>query len=206
MTGVLRDRLCGHGWLAIVTVGLLLLPGPALAQAAAGASEPGEQAEQAGASGEVGAVRPGVDRGYVDIDAFVEQLDGESASDGPTGSDAASVAGDPYDYVDGEVDGEADEYTGDEAEESAPAAVASGNTAVADAGPTSPSERFSRAGEVAMDVALLRPLNALASVAGFGFFVAASPLLVLSGDLDTARNVLVVEPARYAFDRPVGRF
>lgn len=203
MTGAMRNRLSGRGWLAIATAGLLLLPGPVFAQAATGASQSGDPAEQSGKSGELGREEPGsAGRGYVDIDAFVEQLEAEGDSDVPTGSDAASEAGDPYDFGDDDAYG----YTDDEAEASAPAAVASGDTAVADSGRSATADRFSRAGEVTMDVALLRPLNALASVAGFGFFVAASPLLVLSGDLDTARNVLVVEPARYAFDRPVGRF
>jgi hypothetical protein len=71
-----------------------------------------------------------------------------------------------------------------------------------DAEPLAPE---TRALAVVADLVLARPLGLVATVVGTGLFVAALPFEVLSGDLKTPGRLLVVEPARYTFTRPVGQ-
>lgn len=55
------------------------------------------------------------------------------------------------------------------------------------------------------DVLLARPLGLVATVVGTGIFVAALPFEALSGDVREPARLLVVEPARFTFTRPVGQ-
>ena len=78
----------------------------------------------------------------------------------------------------------------------------------ADLEPTVAESRsgWQRAGEITLDVALVRPFGALGTAAGYGFYIAATPFMVLDGDLDDARDVYVGELARDTFKRPLGEF
>lgn len=61
-------------------------------------------------------------------------------------------------------------------------------------------------GVMIADVALARPVGAVATVAGFAFFVISSPFSALGGNSQEAWNSLVVSPADYTFKRPLGHF
>jgi hypothetical protein len=189
--------------MAAGTACALAISGAAPALADAGVA--GAPATETAADADTAAPAPE----YTDIDSFFEEALGDSseptapasgAGDAPAGAGRASVP------------------SGDDtgpAPVSAPAASGDGvvgaraveaDEAPLDAVSDDDENVYARAGEITLDALLMRPLGALATVAGFGFYVAASPFLVVSGDLDSARDAFVVERARYTFDRPLGRF
>lgn len=55
-----------------------------------------------------------------------------------------------------------------------------------------------------VDAAALRPLYAIGTCAGFGFFVASTPFVAASGEYRTSWNIFVDEIATDAFRRPLG--
>ena len=61
------------------------------------------------------------------------------------------------------------------------------------------------AGAMAFDLALVRPLGLAATVLGAGLFVVQLPLSLIQGKppSDPARK-LIVEPAKFTFQRPLG--
>lgn len=59
---------------------------------------------------------------------------------------------------------------------------------------------------MAADIALARPFGAVATVAGLAVFVVSAPFSALGGNSQEAWNSLVVLPAEYTFDRPLGHF
>jgi hypothetical protein len=61
-------------------------------------------------------------------------------------------------------------------------------------------------GAKVLDVAVLRPLGAIATVAGFAFFVASLPIAAPTLEIDTTWDVFVLAPADYTFVRPIGEF
>ena len=61
-------------------------------------------------------------------------------------------------------------------------------------------------GVMAADVALARPVGAVATVAGFALFLVSSPFSALGGNSQEAWESLVVSPATYTFKRPLGHF
>jgi hypothetical protein len=65
---------------------------------------------------------------------------------------------------------------------------------------------WAEVGATAFDVALLRPLGAIASVTGFAFFLASTPLVAPSGRIGTCWDVFVLGPVDYTFQRPLGDF
>ena len=65
---------------------------------------------------------------------------------------------------------------------------------------------WGKVGASTFDVAWLRPLGAAASVGGFAFFLASSPLAALSGRIGTSWDVFVLAPVDYTFQRPLGEF
>jgi hypothetical protein len=72
---------------------------------------------------------------------------------------------------------------------------------------------FAEVGAAALDIAVLRPLGAVASVAGFAFFLASTPLVAPSGRIGTIGDrigrtwdVFVLAPVDYTFRRPLGDF
>ena len=61
-------------------------------------------------------------------------------------------------------------------------------------------------GVMTADIALARPVGAVATVAGFAVFVVSSPFSALGGNTHEAWNSLVASPASYTFKRPLGAF
>lgn len=82
------------------------------------------------------------------------------------------------------------------------ASLAAAQPAARDVEPMDPETRGLAA---VADVLLARPLGLVATVVGTALFVAALPFEALSGDLQEPARVLVVEPARFTFTRPVGQ-
>lgn len=61
-------------------------------------------------------------------------------------------------------------------------------------------------GVMTVDIALVRPLGAVATVAGLAVFVVSSPFSALGGNIQEAWDSLVVSPADFTFQRPLGHF
>ena len=61
-------------------------------------------------------------------------------------------------------------------------------------------------GAKTLDVVVLRPLGAIAVVAGFGFFLVSSPLSAASRRIGQSWDTLVLAPADYTVQRPLGDF
>ena len=59
-------------------------------------------------------------------------------------------------------------------------------------------------GAIAADILLMRPLSFLGTVLGTVVFVAGLPIEAITGDFSGPAKRLVVEPAKYTFDRPLG--
>ena len=62
------------------------------------------------------------------------------------------------------------------------------------------------AGEMVTDGILVRPLGIVSLVAGFGLFIISSPFSAIGGNIGEAWGTLVVEPAKFTFARPLGKF
>jgi hypothetical protein len=62
------------------------------------------------------------------------------------------------------------------------------------------------AGAMAFDLVVVRPVGLVATVLGAGLFVLQLPLSLIQGEppSDPAKK-LVVEPAKYTFQRPLGQ-
>jgi hypothetical protein len=67
-------------------------------------------------------------------------------------------------------------------------------------------ENHDDSGLMTADIALARPVGAVATVAGLAIFVVSAPFSVLGGNSKEAWNSLVVSPADYTFKRPLGHF
>ena len=63
---------------------------------------------------------------------------------------------------------------------------------------------WSDAGIKVVDAVVVRPLGAVATVAGLAFFVISAPLVAPSGNLPVAWEVFFLGPAEYTFRRPLG--
>ena len=62
------------------------------------------------------------------------------------------------------------------------------------------------AGSMAVDLVVVRPLGAVATVLGVGLFVLNLPLSVIQGEPPSApAQRWIVEPAAYTFSRPLGQ-
>jgi hypothetical protein len=61
-------------------------------------------------------------------------------------------------------------------------------------------------GLMAADLVLARPVGAVATVAGFVLFLVATPFSALGGNTRETWEGLVVSPANYTFQRPLGHF
>lgn len=68
------------------------------------------------------------------------------------------------------------------------------------------AENHDDSGLMTADIALARPVGAVATVAGLAIFVVSAPFSVLGGNSKEAWNSLVVSPADYTFKRPLGHF
>ena len=65
---------------------------------------------------------------------------------------------------------------------------------------------WQKIGATTLDVVVLRPLGAIATVAGFGFFAVSSPLAAASQSIGASWDTLVLAPVDYTFQRPLGDF
>ncbi len=61
-------------------------------------------------------------------------------------------------------------------------------------------------GEMVFDFVVLRPVGLVATAVGSVFFVLSSPFAALGGNMDTAKEKLVKDPAAFTFKRPLGQF
>ena len=62
------------------------------------------------------------------------------------------------------------------------------------------------AGYIIGDAIVARPVGLVATVAGFGLFLIASPFALISGSAGDTWDGLVVYPAKFTFTRPMGKF
>jgi hypothetical protein len=59
---------------------------------------------------------------------------------------------------------------------------------------------------MAIDFVFVRPLGAAATLAGSVLFLVSWPFSALGGNSDEAMDSLVLSPARFTFQRPLGEF
>lgn len=62
------------------------------------------------------------------------------------------------------------------------------------------------ASEIIVDLVVVRPTNLAATIVGTGFFIVTLPFTVLGRNAGHAGRVLVVNPAKYTFARPLGDY
>ena len=60
--------------------------------------------------------------------------------------------------------------------------------------------------EVAADVLIVRPVSLAATVIGAALFIVALPFSLPSGSVEKTGQLLVADPFKYTFARPVGDF
>lgn len=56
------------------------------------------------------------------------------------------------------------------------------------------------------DFVAVRPVGIVSLATGYTIFVLSSPFSALGGNISTAWDKMVVEPAKYTFKRPLGMF
>ena len=56
------------------------------------------------------------------------------------------------------------------------------------------------------DAIIVRPLGVVATILGAGFFIISLPFSALGGNVKEAGKKLVVAPAKFTFQRPLGEF
>lgn len=59
--------------------------------------------------------------------------------------------------------------------------------------------------DIAADVIVLRPLGIAATALGTGLFLLALPFSLPSDSVDEVADKLVVDPAKFTFNRPLGK-
>jgi hypothetical protein len=60
--------------------------------------------------------------------------------------------------------------------------------------------------EMMADLVLARPAGIVSTVVGTGLFIVSLPFSALGGNVQDAWDHLVEDPARFTFQRPLGRF
>jgi len=63
-----------------------------------------------------------------------------------------------------------------------------------------------KATDMVVDVVLVRPLGLVATVVGTVLTVVALPFTIPSGSVEKSAQQLIVRPAEYTFNRPLGDF
>ena len=64
-----------------------------------------------------------------------------------------------------------------------------------------------RSGEnIVADLAVMRPVGLVATVAGTAIFLVSLPFALITNDVPKTAKELVVDPLNYTFDRPLGDF
>jgi hypothetical protein len=90
--------------------------------------------------------------------------------------------------------------------------LAVSNTAFASSMSTTSASTYSdyaespTAGTMLADTVMVRPLMLVGTVVGVVAFVVTLPFSALGGNVGEAGRILVVEPAKYTFIRPLGEF
>ena len=67
-------------------------------------------------------------------------------------------------------------------------------------------EESSSTGQMTFDLLLIRPFGMLATLLGSAAFLVSLPFSALGGNVEPAYEKMVVAPALYTFDRPLGSF
>lgn len=62
------------------------------------------------------------------------------------------------------------------------------------------------ASELFTDFVVVRPTNLAATIVGTGFFIVTLPFTAMGGNAGHAGRILVVNPAKYTFARPLGDY
>ncbi len=73
-------------------------------------------------------------------------------------------------------------------------------------GPSTPAPVGAPASAMLLDLVIVRPLSLVATVAGTGVFIIGLPFSALGGNVAESGRVLVVKPAAYTFQRPLGYY
>jgi PhoPQ-activated pathogenicity-related protein len=63
-----------------------------------------------------------------------------------------------------------------------------------------------KAADMVMDLVVVRPLGLAATVIGTVLTVVALPFTIPSGSVESSARELMVSPAEYTFNRPLGEF
>lgn len=63
-----------------------------------------------------------------------------------------------------------------------------------------------KATDMAVDAVVVRPLGLLATVVGAALTVVALPFTIPSGSVESSARELILRPAAYTFNRPLGDF
>ena len=63
-----------------------------------------------------------------------------------------------------------------------------------------------KATDMVVDVVVMRPLGLVATVLGTALTVVALPFTIPSGSVEKSAQELIVRPAEYTFQRPLGDF
>jgi hypothetical protein len=71
---------------------------------------------------------------------------------------------------------------------------------------SSPYAESPTAGSMLADTFMVRPLMLVGTAAGVVTFVVTLPFSALGGNVGEAGQMLVVDPAKYTFVRPLGQF
>ncbi len=79
-----------------------------------------------------------------------------------------------------------------------------GSSAIAESGRTDTGRPDGAA--MAVDIFAARPLGLASTIFGAATFVVSLPFSALGNNVDEAYDTLIVSPARYTFDRPLGSF
>ena len=61
-------------------------------------------------------------------------------------------------------------------------------------------------GKMVADVLIVRPLGIVSTILGTALFLVSLPFSAMGGNVNEARQKLVVEPGRFTFKRPLGEF
>jgi len=71
----------------------------------------------------------------------------------------------------------------------------------------SPSqEEEAKAGKMVVDILLVRPLGIVSTVAGTAVFIVSLPFSAIGRNIKASAKKLVLEPAKFTFARPLGKF
>ncbi len=62
------------------------------------------------------------------------------------------------------------------------------------------------AGKMVADALVVRPLGIVALIAGTAVFIVSLPFSALGGNTDKAFEHMMVKPAKFTFQRPLGEF